>query len=120
MTSLELAKAAAKILDGKKAKGIKVLEINKLSTLGDYFVIASGNSSTQVKSLADEVEFQLKQQYGIQPDRVEGHQNAQWILMDYDEVMIHLFCGETRDFYNLERLWNDALPIDLSDVLTED
>ncbi|MBR5484896.1 MAG: ribosome silencing factor [Oscillospiraceae bacterium] len=120
MTSLELAREIAKVLDSKKAKGIKVLEIKQLSTLGDYFVIASGTSNTQVKSLADEVEFQIKQKHEIMPDRVEGHQNAQWILIDYDEVMVHLFCGETRDFYNLERLWNDAPETDISDILTQD
>ncbi|MEG1779297.1 MAG: ribosome silencing factor [Oscillospiraceae bacterium] len=118
MTSLELAREAVKALNAKKAVNIRVLEVGKLSTLGDYFVIASGTSNTQVKTLSDEVEFQLKK-LGQMPARVEGQQNGQWILLDYYSVIIHLFLGETRDFYSLERLWADAPAVDMSDIITE-
>ena len=119
MTSIEIAREAIRVLNEKKASGIKLLDIQKVSTLGDYFVIASGSSNTQVKALADEVEFRLKGK-GAVPHKVEGHQSANWILLDYYDVMIHIFDNATRDFYSLERLWSDAAPVDISDLVTED
>ncbi|WP_195282067.1 ribosome silencing factor [Harryflintia acetispora] len=116
MTSLELGREAARLLDQKKARDIRMLEIKNISTLGDYFVVASGTSTTQVKAMADEVEFQLKEK-GIYPKRVEGYQSAAWIVLDYYDVIIHVFCEETRQFYSLERLWTDAPQVDLSDIL---
>ena len=107
MTSLEQAKTIVKVLDKKKGKDIKLVEIKNLSSLGDYFVIASATSTTQVKSLADEVEEEMTK-LGFEPNRVEGRQSAQWILMDYYDVMVHVFLEESRNFYNLERLWCDA------------
>lgn len=118
MEALELAKEAAKLLDGKKATKIKVLQIRELSTLGDYFLVASGTSTTQVRAMADEVEFQLKEK-GVTPKRVEGYQSGAWIVLDYYDVIIHLFCEETRQFYSLERLWSDAPEVDLSDIVEE-
>jgi ribosome-associated protein len=115
VTALELSREAARILDNKKAKDIKVLEIKEISSLGDYFVVASGSSTTQVKAMADELEFQLKEQ-GVLPKRVEGYQSAAWIVLDYYDVIIHLFYEETRQFYSLERLWNDAPLLDISDL----
>lgn len=119
MTSLEKARQIVKVLDSKKAKDIKLLEIQKLSSLGDYFIIASGSSNTQVKSLADEVEDSMTK-LGEEPKRVEGHQSAQWILLDYYDVMVHVFLNETREFYNLERLWCDAPAVDISDLISKD
>lgn len=117
MTSLERAKEIVKSLDAKKAKDIKLLEIKNLSSLGDYFILASGTSTSQVKSLSDEVEDAMTKQ-GEEPRKVEGHQSAQWILLDYSDVMVHIFLEETRTFYNLERLWCDAPEIDLSAIIT--
>ena len=96
MTSLELAQKAAAILDNKKADELKVLGIRELSVLADYFVLATGTSSTHVKALADELEFQLKET-GIMPDHVEGYRSNSWILLDYGHVVIHVFtaCGRT-------------------------
>lgn len=118
MTSLELGRLAATVLDEKKAKDIKLLEIKDISTLGDYFVIASGSSSTQVKAMADEIEFRLKAE-GVLPKRVEGYQSSSWIVLDYYDVIIHLFHEETREFYSLERLWSEAPQIHISDVVSE-
>lgn len=107
MNALELCKFAADVLDGKKAKEIRALEISEISSLADYFLVASGTSTTQVKAMADEVEFRLKE-LGIMPRRVEGYQSAAWIVLDYADVIVHLFYEETRQFYSLERLWSDA------------
>lgn len=112
MTALELAQKAAVILDNKKADELKVLGIQELSVLADYFVLATGTSSTHVKALADEVEFRLKEN-GIMADHVEGYRSNAWILLDYGHVVIHVFTGEARQFYDLDRLWKDAETISL-------
>ncbi len=104
------------VLDSKKAVDIKTIDIQDLSILSDYFVVCSGTSSTQVKALADEVEDQLAA-LGIEPKRVEGYQTATWILLDYYEVIVHIFFTETRDFYQLERLWADGKQLDLDELL---
>lgn len=118
MDSLELAREAARYLDQKKAQDVKVLQIKEISTLGDYFVVASGSSTTQVRAMADEVEFQLKQKE-VTPKSVEGYQSGGWVVLDYYDVIIHLFCEDRRQFYSLERLWNDAPQVDISDITSE-
>ncbi len=120
MTSLEKAQAIVKILDKKKGRDIQLLEIANLSTLGDYFIIVTGGSNTQVKSLADDVDDEMHKNYAVDPTRIEGQQTAQWILMDYGDVMIHIFQEEARSFYALERLWNDAPKVDISDLLIKE
>lgn len=119
MNSLEKAKTIAQILDEKKGENIAVIGIEKLSTLGDYFVIASGSNSTQVKSMADEVEFQMKNKHHIVVNKTEGYRSNTWILLDYGDVIVHVFLEETRDFYDLERLWADGEKLDLSDIIKE-
>lgn len=116
MTAIEIAKESAKILDSKKALNIKVIGIQDISVLADYFVIANGTSSTHVKALADEVEFQLKQ-LDVLPDHIEGHNNNTWILLDYGNVIIHVFNNESREFYDLDRLWKDGEQIDLTGIV---
>ncbi len=116
MNSLELATAVAKTLDTKKADRIDVIEIADLTILSDYFVIASANNTTHVKSLADEVEFELKK-LGKYTERVEGYQNANWIILDYVDVVVHIFHEETRNFYNLEKLWADGKKLDIVELL---
>lgn len=111
MTSLELAKEASKILDNKKATELKLIGIRDISVLADYFVLATGTSSTHVKALADELEFQLKQ-IGVTTSHVEGYRSNSWILLDYDNVIIHVFTAESRQFYDLDRLWQDGESID--------
>ena len=107
MTPKERAVQIAKILDEKKALDIKVLHIGDLTSIGDYFVVATGMSTTQVKALSDEVDRVLSGE-GLEPKRIEGFQGANWILMDYYDVIVHIFQKETREFYQLERLWADA------------
>ncbi len=118
MTSKELALAAAKALDSKKGFDIRVLETGHLTTLADYFVLCTASSTTQVKALCDVCEEQLKA-LGEEPHHVEGHRGGSWILLDFSSVVIHVFMDETRKFYDLERLWSDAAPVDLSGVLTQ-
>ena len=112
MTSLETAKMAVKALDSKKALDIKVIKIQDISAIADYFVIATGTSSTHVKALADEVEAQLDEA-GISVSHVEGYRSNSWILLDYVDVVVHVFTDEAREYYDLERLWQDGEIIDI-------
>lgn len=118
MTSLEKAKNIAKILDRKKAIDIIGIETKELTVMSDYFIIASGTSNTHVRALADEVDDEMKK-LGVEVDHIEGRATG-WILLDYNDVLVHVFQPESRQYYNIERLWNDAARVDLSDVLTED
>lgn len=118
MTSLEQARKIVQVMDSQKAKDIRLIKIEGISSLGDYFVVASASNTTQVKAIADEVEDEMTK-LGLEPNRVEGRQSAQWILMDYYDVMVHVFLDEARSFYNLERLWSDAPQLDISDLLTQ-
>lgn len=116
MNSYEQAVLTAKVLSNKKALDVKVLKIADVSILADYMVIATGTSSTHVKALADEVEFKLDKE-GISVSHVEGYRSNSWILLDYVDVIVHVFSDEAREFYDLERLWQDGTPVDLSDIL---
>ena len=118
MTSLEKAKNIAKILDKKKAIDIIGIETKELTVMSDYFIIASGTSNTHVRALADEVDDEMKK-LGVEVDHIEGRATG-WILLDYNDVLVHVFQPESRQYYNIERLLNDAARIGLSDVLTED
>ena len=115
MTELELAREIVKVLDNKKGMDIKLIEITEHSIVADYFVIVSGTSNTHVKALADEVEYELTQK-GAEPHHIEGRATG-WILLDYSSVLVHVFTGESREYYNLERLWQDARAIDISDIV---
>ena len=117
MTAIEIAKAVAKVLDEKKAEDIQVIETTERTIISDYFVVASGTSSTHVKALAEEVEFQMTK-LGLEPLHIEGRATG-WILLDYNEVLVHIFTKDNREFYNLERLWSDAKTLDISDIVTE-
>lgn len=111
MNSLELAKRAAAILDDKKADKINVIKIEDISTIADYFVVVSGTSSTHVRALSDELEEKLKEE-GVSPTRVEGYRSNSWVLLDYSSVVVHVFTGEAREFYDLDRLWADGIKMD--------
>ena len=115
----ELAEIAAKALDSKKGRDIKVLEIDKITTLADYFVICTAASSTQIKTLGDAVEAALEE-LGENKIHREGHRSGTWVLLDFGCVVVHLFMEEARQFYNLERLWADAEEIPLDGILTAD
>lgn len=118
MTPKEMALMAAKALDGKKGIDIKVLETGHLTTLAEYFVICTATSTTQVKALCDACEKDMKEA-GEPPHHTEGHRGGTWVLLDFSCVVVHVFMDDARKFYDLERLWGDATPVDLSGVLTE-
>lgn len=119
-TPKELALIAAKALDEKKGKEIAALEITDLTTLADYFVIATGTSNTQINALSGAVEKALEEQAGEKPLRREGYRDGTWVLLDYGCIAVHVFNAEARAFYDLERLWADGKPLDLTGVLTQD
>ncbi len=115
MNSNEMAKIAIAALDDKKAKDIKVIDISNVSVMADYFIIASGTNRNQVKAMADSVEEKLHEQ-GIHPRQVEGYQAANWILMDFNDIIVHVFNEEDRLFYNLEKIWMDGKVIAIEDL----
>jgi ribosome-associated protein len=117
MEPKELAKEIVKVLDKKKAEDIKVIQISELTIIADYFVIASGTSSTHIKALVEDVDFEISK-LGVNPARTEGRATG-WILMDYGSVIVHVFQKESREYYNLERLWSDAVTADISDIITD-
>lgn len=119
LTSKELVAVAVKALDSKKGKDIRVLYTEDQTSLADYFVICNGTSSTQVRALADAVEEAMSRE-GEEPHHIEGHRGGEWTLLDYSAVVVHVFTGEAREFYSLERLWSDAAPVDVSQYLTQD
>ena len=106
-TPEELAHAIFDILDAKKAQNIKVLRVNDQTIITDYFVICTGNSSTQVKSLGGEVEYKLGLRE-VDPLHYEGRDNNGWVVLDYSSVIVHIFNRENRDFYKLDKLYGDA------------
>ncbi len=103
-----LAEEIATLLDKKKAKQVKILKVTEKTVIADYFVIAGGTSSTQVKALADEVEYQIGVDKNIKPVNVEGRGTGGWILLDYENVIVHVFDPKMREFYNLEKLWAEC------------
>lgn len=111
MTSFELAKKAALLLDSKKAERVHVIKIEDISSLADYFVIATGISTTHVHALADQLEEKLKAE-GAAPAGVEGYRSNSWILLDYTNVVVHIFTQDGRDFYDLDRLWADGIRVE--------
>ncbi len=105
-TPKELAEAAAEVLDSKKGKDIRVIPVEGKTEIADYFVLATGNSSTQIKALAGEVEYRIGLR-GVDPDHVEGRDNNSWLILDYGNVIVHIFSRESREFYNLDKLYAD-------------
>ena len=98
---------AVQAADSKKASCIRLLDLRAVSTFADYFVICSGTNSRQIQAISDEVHKQLKQA-GESPMSVEGYDNAEWVLMDYGDFLVHVFSEKARSYYDLERLWRDA------------
>lgn len=107
--SLVLARLAAQILDEKKAEDVRILDLRKVGGApAEYFVIATGNVPSHVSALSDAVHEAVKKATGLNPHKVEGYMNAEWILMDYFDVVVHIFQREKRAFYRLDELWNDG------------
>ena len=107
MESRELAIRLARALDAKKALNVHILAVEDLTTVTEYFVIATGTSTTHVGALADEAEFQLGRQ-GVNVLRTEGHDGKRWVLLDYGDIVVNVFSREDRRFYDLERIWRDG------------
>ena len=116
LTATQIASIAAKALDDKKAKDVKILRTTEQTVLADYFVICNGTSSTHIKALVDEVDKQLSEA-GEPPVRREGLRSDNWVLMDFGCVIVHVFTDEARKFYDLERLWSDAEVIESSSLM---
>ena len=119
LTTREVAIAATKALDSKKGMDIKLLKIDRVSTLADYFLICTGTSNTHVKTLCDYVEYAVEQ-VGEPLIGREGHRGNSWVLLDYGCLVVHVFTDEARKFYDLERLWADAEVVDLQDIIIEE
>ena len=108
MTSKEKVLLICKVLSDKKARGIVYIAVESKTSLCDYFVIAGGTSKTHVKSLAENLEEKLERDHGLTPRRRDGVREGRWAVIDYADVIVHVFGDEERDFYNLERLWEDG------------
>jgi len=106
--SVELARMAADAIFARKGADIVLLDVEKVFVLTDIFVIATGTSRPHVQALAEHVEEGLKEDAGIKPLRAEGHSEAEWVLLDYGDIIVHIFQGPAREFYSLERLWGDS------------
>ncbi len=112
MEAKEMARLAVEALEERKAVDVKVIDIEKISSLADYFIIASGTNRNQVQAMADFVEETLEKK-GVSIKSREGYQSANWILLDYGDIVIHIFDEENRLFYDIERIWRDGTPADL-------
>ena len=119
LSAKEVAYEVTKALDSKKGMDIKLLRINEVSSLADYFLICTGTSSTHVKTLCDYAEYAMEQMGETMLGR-EGHRGNSWELLDYGSVVVHVFTDEARKFYDLERLWADAEVVDLKDIIIGD
>lgn len=113
--SMNMAKLAIEALEDKKAEDIRVIDITEVSVLADYFIIASGSNRSQMQALTDNVSEKLGRA-GHQLKQVEGYDTANWILMDYGDIIVHIFDQENRLFYNLERIWRDGKKIEPSEL----
>ena len=114
----EMVKIAVKAIDSKRGADIEVIKVGDITVLTDYFVIATASSNTQLKAIADEVEFKLSEM-GVEPHHIEGR-TSEWICLDYIGVVIHILYNKQRDFYQIERLWEDGEKIDISEFTVKE
>ena len=111
MNSIEIARLAIRALEDKKAEEIKTIDISEVSVIADYFIIANGTNRSQIQALSDHVEETLGKA-AVPLRQIEGYQNANWVLLDFHDVIIHIFDKENRLFYDLERIWRDGKPVE--------
>ena len=116
-TPLGLAQFCVRTLDNKNASEIKLFKVDEKTIIADYYVICNGRSTTHVNALSDEVEYQTSEN-GVQMIRVDGRGTGTWVLMDYGSVLVHIFTKDQREFYKLEKLYNEENEIDIKDLLT--
>ena len=114
MNSQQLATRISDLIFNKKGYDVKILDLQKLTTMSDFFVICSADSDTQVKAISDEIDKSLRDE-GIRTWHKEGYTGLNWVLLDYIDVVVHVFKKEYREYYNLEKLWGDAVITDISD-----
>ena len=114
----EIMKTAVKAIDSKRGTDIEVVRVKDITVLTDYFVFATASSNTQLKAIADEIEYKLSEQ-GIEPHHIEGR-TSEWICLDYTGVVIHVLLNKQRDFYQLERLWEDGEKIDIDEFIVKE
>ena len=115
---LEMAKLACRALDEKKGKDIKVIDIHEVSVIADYFVIASASNQNQVQAMVDNVDETLGRA-GFEAKQIEGTRNSSWVLMDYGDMIVHVFDEENRLFYDLERIWRDGKELDIINLVKD-
>lgn len=115
MDSREMARIAVKALEEKKGEDIRIIDISNVSVIADYFIIANGTNTNQVQTLADNVQEELFKA-GVTTKQVEGYNTASWILMDFNDIIVHVFSQEDRLFYDLERIWRDGTLISPSEI----
>ena len=115
MDSLEMAKLAIEALEDKKAQDIRVIDISEVSVLADYFIIAGGNNPSQIQAMCNQVEEKLGRA-GAPPKQIEGYDTANWVLLDFGDVIVHIFDKENRLLYNLERIWRDGKQVELDTI----
>lgn len=115
MDSREMARIAVKALEEKKGEDIRIIDISNVSVIADYFIIANGTNTNQVQTLADNVQEELFKA-GVVTKQVEGYNTASWILMDFNDIIVHVFSQEDRLFYDLERIWRDGTLISSSEI----
>lgn len=111
MNTKETALLAVNALEDKKAEDVRIIDISEISTIADYFIITDGSNKSQIQAMADNVS-EILGRAGVNLRQMEGYQNANWILMDFQDVIIHIFDRENRLFYDLERIWRDGVLID--------
>ena len=109
---MEILKIAAEAADDKMAHDVAALDISAIASFASWFLICTGDSSRQIQAIADEIEAKLKE-VGVRPAHIEGYSNAEWVLLDYSDLVVHIFSKTARAYYDLERLWRDAKPITL-------
>ncbi len=114
LESIDKARQIARFALEKKALDVSILELRGISIISDYFVVCSGESTTQVRAIVDHIEEKMKN-LGMRPFAVEGYRNSLWVLLDYGDVILHVFEGEKREFYDIEKLWIDAPRINVEE-----
>ena len=116
MTTEKMLEIAANALNEKKALDLSAIKVGDLTVITEYFLMTSATSSTHVRALAEEVEDKLSKE-GVEPLRIEGR-GTNWVLLDYGAIIVHVFTKDAREFYNLDRIWNDGEHVELSEILT--
>ena len=109
----DLAITIARVLDETRGRDIRVLDLRKVTEVFDYFVLATGSSRRQMHALADEVERVIKDEFGDTKRGIEGYDESRWIVLDYGDGVVHLFDADAREYWDLEQLWSDAVPVEL-------